>query len=178
MTALTGMIPDIHIVYKSWQNATGGVMLYTIFEAMKPAISQRLLKIVSALPLQNGMRVLEIGCGTGLAAREIAARFTNIYILGIDRSAKAIRQSIKNCTAAITAGKADFRRVAIENFDNIKEEGIFHLAFAIRVGALDGRHPEIELPALNNIARALCPEGKLFIDEGNQLKEISINAYR
>jgi SAM-dependent methyltransferase len=142
---------------------------------MKPTISKRLLQIVNTLPLHEGMRVLEIGCGTGIAAREITARFTNIYVLGVDRSAKAIRQSVKNCTAAITAGKAGFRQVAIENFGNIEEEGTFNLAFAIRVGALDGRHPEAALPALKNIAKALYPGGKLFIDEGDQLKEIDPN---
>jgi hypothetical protein len=48
-----------------------------------------------------------------------------------------------------------------------KTEKPFDIAFAIRVGALDGRHPEIEKQALTNIAKALTKNGKLFIDDGN-----------
>ena len=46
-------------------------------------ISNRLSEIVDALPLKEGLRVLEIGCGTGVAAREIAQRFVKIYVLAI-----------------------------------------------------------------------------------------------
>ena len=36
---------------------------------MPEKISHRLLEIVEALPLKDGVRVLEIGCGTGVTAR-------------------------------------------------------------------------------------------------------------
>jgi methylase of polypeptide subunit release factors len=48
---------------------------------------------VDALPLQPHFRVLEIGCGTGAAARAIAARLVTGHILAIDRSAAAIAQA-------------------------------------------------------------------------------------
>lgn len=53
-------------------------------------LSPRLMVIVDALPLRHGIRVLEIGCGPGAAAREIARRIGRGHVLGIDRSAKAI----------------------------------------------------------------------------------------
>jgi cyclopropane fatty-acyl-phospholipid synthase-like methyltransferase len=52
----------------------------------KSKISPRLAEVVNALPLHKGIRVLEIGCGPGAAAREIANRFEDIYVLAIDRS--------------------------------------------------------------------------------------------
>jgi len=55
---------------------------------------------------------------------------------------------------------------------------VFDIAVAVRVGALDGRHPEIEKQALINIAQALTDKGRLFIDGGNPLKEIRLDEFR
>lgn len=144
---------------------------------MEGKISKRLEEIINALPLKEGIRILEIGCGTGVAAREIANRFNDVYVLCIDRSAKAIEQSIANSGAAIANGKLHFQQVAIENFD-YPGDTLFDIAFAIRVGALDGRHTELEGKALLNIAKALKPNGKLFIDGGNPIKEIKLDKFR
>ncbi len=139
-------------------------------------LSPRLLEIVNALPLKRGMRILEIGCGPGVMAREIANRFVDIYVLAIDRSAKAIRQAIKNSAAQIEAGKLSYMQIAVEHLVIDKSELPFDLAVAIRVGALDGRHPEIEQHALKKVAAVLTAKGKLFIDGGDPLREISLKA--
>ena len=144
---------------------------------MESKISKRLEEIVTALPLKEGLRILEIGCGSGVAAREIAKRLNNVYILCLDRSAKAIAQAVSGSRAEISNGKLQFQKVAIEQFE-FDGNKLFDLAFAIRVGALDGRHPEIEEKALSNIAKAVKPTGKLFIDGGNPLKEINLRKYR
>ncbi|HEV8283167.1 MAG TPA: class I SAM-dependent methyltransferase [Chitinophagaceae bacterium] len=141
---------------------------------MPQKISQRLLEIVNSLPLKNGIRVLEIGCGTGVAARGIANRISKGKVLAIDRSSKAIEQAIKNSQSEITNGKLQFLQAKIEEFELPKDEEPYDFAFAIRVGALDGRHPEIEQEALNKISKALKKNGKLFIDGGNPLKEIRL----
>lgn len=147
--------------------------LYETIKSKKAAISKRLEEIVSALPLQEGIRILEIGCGTGVAARATAARLKTVYVLGIDRSASAIEKAVSGSQAEIAAGKVQFMQAAIEDF-GCESEALFDFAFAIRVGALDGRHPEIEEKALLQIAKALKKNGKLFIDGGNPLKEIPI----
>jgi SAM-dependent methyltransferase len=54
---------------------------------MSGGLSPRLAAIVQALPLRPGLRVLEIGCGPGAAARAILEHIGNGYVLGIDRSA-------------------------------------------------------------------------------------------
>ncbi len=91
---------------------------------MPDELSRRLAEVIDALPLRPGIRVLEIGCGPGAAARAVP----------------------------------------------------FDIAFAIRVGALDGRHPELERQAHERIASALVPGGKLFIDAGYPLREVSLQA--
>lgn len=139
-----------------------------------PTISKRLSDIVDALPLKKGMRVLEIGCGPGVAAREIVQRFDNIYVLGIDRSATAIRQANKSGREEIKQGMLEFRKAAIEIFELEDDDQKFDIAFAVRVGVLDGRHPEQEAQAILQITRALKKNGKLFIDGGNPLKEVTL----
>ena len=128
--------------------------------------------------LKSNLRILEIGCGPGVAAREIANRIENGHILAIDRSEKAIKLAIKNSKVEIESGILSFRHVAIEDFELEINEKPFDIAFAVRVGALDGRHPKIGQLAFPRIAKALTENGKLFIDGGNPLKEISLEKYK
>ncbi|HEX2286246.1 MAG TPA: class I SAM-dependent methyltransferase [Mycobacterium sp.] len=133
-------------------------------------LSARLKAIVDSLPLAPGQRILEIGCGTGAAAREVASRIGSGYVLGIDRSPRAIAQA----TALSDGARLSFRTVAVEDFALEPDEEPFDLAFAVRVGALDGRHPELQQAALRRICEALAPHGRLFIDGGDPLREITL----
>jgi cyclopropane fatty-acyl-phospholipid synthase-like methyltransferase len=139
---------------------------------MASPLSSRLMEIVEALPLREGMRVLEIGCGPGAAAREVARRIGDGHLLAIDRSATAIAQARTACRGEIAAGTLSLRQVAIEDFLLEPGEPPYDLAFAVRVGALDGRFPEAGRTALARIAAALTPAGRLFIDGGDPLREL------
>ena len=149
-----------------------------VLRPIKHKLSLRLKAVIEALPLHPGIRVLEIGCGPGAAAREIANRIEEGYILAIDRSAKAIDQAIRSSQVEIALGHLGFRHVAIENLELETGEPLYDIAFAVRVGALDGRHPKIGEIAFPRIAKALKPRGKLFIDGGTPLQEISLDNYR
>jgi cyclopropane fatty-acyl-phospholipid synthase-like methyltransferase len=81
---------------------------------MSRSLSPRLIAIVNALPLKSGMRVLEIGCGPGAIAREIARRTGDGHVLAIDRSATAIAQARAASQPEIAAVRLSFRQVAIE----------------------------------------------------------------
>jgi SAM-dependent methyltransferase len=138
------------------------------------ALSPRLAAIIEALPLRPGLRVLEIGCGPGAAARAVVRRIGDGHVLAIDRSAKAIEQARTASRDEIASGRLRFRQVAIEDFELEAGEAPYDIAFAVRVGALDGRHPELGQRARQRIAAALTSKGKLFIDGGNPLQEISL----
>ena len=79
-------------------------------------LSGRLRAVGDALPLQRGIRVLEVGCGPGAAAREVARRISPGHVLGIDRSATAITQALAGSRAEVEAGWLSFRQVAVEDF--------------------------------------------------------------
>lgn len=141
---------------------------------MADRLSPRLQEIVDALPLRQGMRVLEIGCGPGAAARAVAGRIGAGRVLAIDRSRRAIDQARRTCERELESGVLELREVDIENFTLREGEPPYDLAFAVRVGALDGRHPEAGHRALRCIAAALVPGGRLFIDGGDPLREIPL----
>ncbi|MFD0555908.1 methyltransferase family protein [Stackebrandtia endophytica] len=141
---------------------------------MSESLSPRLSAIVDALPLSEGLRVLEIGCGPGAAAREVARRIGTGHVMGIDRSGAAIGTAVAGSESLIASGVLSFRQVAIEEFTLDPTDVPFDLAYAVRVGALDGRHPEIETEALRRIAAALTPSGRLFVDAGDPLREIDL----
>ena len=141
---------------------------------MPAVLSKRLSDIVDALPLKAGARVLEIGCGPGAMAREIAKRIGNGHVLAIDRSRKAIQQAEQSSQAEIKSGRLSFRCIAVEAFTLLPGEAPFDFAVAIRVGALDGRHPEIEREALARIRAALKKNGVFFIDGGESIKAVAL----
>lgn len=145
---------------------------------MTAKISDRLLKVVDALPLRENIRLLEIGCGPGVAAREIAGRLEKVYILALDRSPAAIAQAVRSSENEIAAGKLQYIQTKIEEFELSPDEPLFDWAFGIRVGALDGRHPELADEALRRISMALKATGKLFIDGGDPLINIDLDPYR
>jgi SAM-dependent methyltransferase len=143
---------------------------------MPARLSARIARYVNALPLRPGLRALEIGCGPGVAAREVSRRIGDGKIVAIDRSEKAIRLAMAGAASEIAAGRLQFKMVAIEDFEREAGEGPFDLAFAMRVGALDGRHPDAGRRAMARLKAALKPEGLLFIDGSPPIRGDELNA--
>lgn len=145
---------------------------------MPSGLSARLAAIVAALPLTPASRVLEIGCGTGAAARAVARRLESGHILAIDRSGTAVAQARAGSVPEIASGRMSVRQVPAESFVLEPEDLPFDLVFAVRVGALDGRHPDAGRAALARIRAALAPEGRVFIDGGDPLRELDVSSGR
>ena len=143
---------------------------------MPSGLSPRLAAIVDALPLTPQSRVLEIGCGPGAAARAIARRLDTGFILAIDRSATAVAQASSSSVDEIASGRMGVRHAAVESFVLEVDDLPFDIVFAVRVGALDGRHPEAGRQALTRIRAALAPGGRVFIDGGDPLRELDVTA--
>lgn len=139
------------------------------------ALSPRLRAIVDALPLRPGLRVIEIGCGPGAAAREVANRIgPSGHVLAVDRSEKAIAELVRSSAALIAAGRLTPRQAAAEELELAPGELLYDLAFAVRVGAFDGRHPQAGMAARERLAHMLVPGGRLFIDGGTPLREVAL----
>lgn len=139
------------------------------------ALSARLQAVVDALPLRPGMRVLEIGCGPGAAARAVVPLVGDGHVLAVDRSATAIRQARAASPAELASGRLTLRQVAVEELTLEPGEQPYDLAFAVRVGVLDGRYPAAEDRALARIAAALTPGGRLYLDGGDPLREVPLD---
>lgn len=138
--------------------------------------SKRLIEIAEALPLNAGMRVLEIGCGPGVFARLIVEHMQGeVFVLGIDRSATAIAMATASLPQAPYPTALAFRQAEAEQFTLADDEAPFDLAIAIRVGAFDGRHPEAGRLALRRIRAALTSKAVLLIDGGDPLREVSLD---
>jgi cyclopropane fatty-acyl-phospholipid synthase-like methyltransferase len=138
------------------------------------ALSARLAAIVDALPLRPESRVIEIGCGPGAAARAVAARLTTGHILAIDRSAAAVARARAGAADLIAAGRLSVRQTRVEDLTLEPGEELYDLVFAVRVGALDGRHPAAGEVALRRIALATTPGARLFVDGGDPVRELTI----
>jgi len=141
---------------------------------MVTGISPRLQAVLDALPVGPASRVLEIGCGPGVAARAVAERLSTGHVLATDRSPAAIAQAGAGSAAEIATGRMSVRCVAAEDLVLEDGEEPYDLVFAIRVGALDGRHPRAGVLALQRIAAATTPDARLFVDGGDPLREIVI----
>ena len=142
---------------------------------MASVLSPRLLAVVDALPLATGLRVLEIGGAPGAAAREVAARIAPTgHVLVVDRSRSGMERTERNCAAEVDAGRLSTLCAAVEDLQLPPGSEPFDIAFACRVGALDGRHPRLFDAAIQNIKAALVPGGRLFVDTGAPVRELRL----
>lgn len=140
------------------------------------ALSPRLAAVADALPLEPHHRVLEVGCGPGALARALADKLATGHVLAVDRSATAVRAARQAGAGQIAAGRLSVRQVAVEDFELLPGEEPFDLVVAVRVGALDGRHPDAGRRALVRLAAATRPGARLFVDGGDPLREITLPA--
>jgi ubiquinone/menaquinone biosynthesis C-methylase UbiE len=119
-------------------------------------MSERLRAIVEQLNVGPDDRVLEIGCGHGVAATFVCERLDGGHLTAIDRSAKMIEAATRRNSAYVEAGKAEFLVASLEDLD--LGERRFDKVFAVRVG-LFHREPE----RAHGIAeRWLAPGGAVF----------------
>lgn len=95
-------------------------------------------------------------------------------VLAIDRSAKGIAQARAASADEIGSGRMSVHQVAAESFVFEGDEAPFDVVFAVLVGELDGRHPAAGRQAMQRIAAALAPGGRLFVDGCQPLRELSI----
>ncbi|HEX2104223.1 MAG TPA: class I SAM-dependent methyltransferase [Solirubrobacteraceae bacterium] len=109
-------------------------------------MTTRLRFAVESLGLRPEDRVLEIGCGHGVAVTLVCERLTGGMIVAIDRSAKTVEFARRRNVTHVETGRAVIRHLDIRE-GLPADDGPFDLAFAVNVAAFR-REPHRTLAAL------------------------------
>ena len=118
-------------------------------------MSERLRTVVDQLAIRPDQRVLEIGCGQGVAATMVCQLLSTGTLTAIDRSTKMIEAATRRNAPYVASGRAEFLIASLEDID--LGDRRFDVVFAVRVG-LFHRDPE-RAHAL--VAPYLAPGGRI-----------------
>jgi ubiquinone/menaquinone biosynthesis C-methylase UbiE len=121
-------------------------------------MSERQRIFVERMKVRPEDRVLEIGCGHGVAASLVCERLVNGRYTAIDRSQKMIDAARRRNAEFVASGKAEFLLGDVRTVDLGKRQ--FDKIFAQRVRLF---HEEPEL-ARELFKRWLAPRGKVFVE--------------
>jgi len=121
-------------------------------------VPARITWAVELLDVGPDDRVLELGCGPGVAVALVAERLDGGCITAIDRSAVAIERASARNAAHVAAGRAELRRTDLAGFDGAPNA--YDKAFAVNVNAFWTGAADAESATL---ARVLRPGGTLWL---------------
>jgi trans-aconitate methyltransferase len=117
----------------------------------------RLVWAVETLAVAPGDRVLEVGCGHGVAASLVCDRLDGGRLTAIDRSSAMIEAATRRNREHVEAGRAAFALAALERAELDSQR--FDKVFGVNVAALWRRADET-LPV---VREALVPGGILAV---------------
>jgi cyclopropane fatty-acyl-phospholipid synthase-like methyltransferase len=117
-------------------------------------VSERLGWIVDLLGVEPSHRVLEVGCGHGVAVSLVAAHLLDGHVTAVDRSPKMIAAAERRNREHVTAGRVRLLCGPLADVDLGDER--FDTAFAVNVAPLLG-------PDLGIVARHLAPGGCVLL---------------
>ncbi len=130
----------------------------TTLKATRNAPSERLVWAVETLAVRPADRLLEVGCGHGVAVSLACERLDGGHIVALDRSPKMIALARQRNAVHVAAGRASFQAAALHEAD--LGEARFDTIFAIRVGIFLRGNPRRELAV---IEKHLAPAGRLHL---------------
>ncbi len=123
---------------------------------MPDKAAERFHFAVAALDVQPDDRLLEIGCGHGLAVALICPKLGSGKIVALDRSAKMIAAARQKNRACVEAERAEFREVSLGEADFSAQ---FSKIFAMNVNLFWTTGAQ----ELDLIRRWLLPGGRLYL---------------
>ena len=110
--------------------------------------------------LERGIRVLDVGCGSGLIMNRLAEHYPNSSFVGIDFSEEAI-QTARDHVIRKKLGNIDFFVRDLSNFDEYARPGVFDL-----ITAFDAIHDQARpFNVLKGIQHALKPSGVFLMQD-------------
>src|SRR5690349_1729942 len=112
---------------------------------------------VQLLDIAPTDRVIELGCGPGVAIAAIAARAVRGLVVGVDHSQVMIGQARRRNRAAIRAGRVRLIRTPVESLSI--SDGPFDAALAVNTVGMWPDPPA----RLRELARLLRPDGRIAV---------------
>jgi cyclopropane fatty-acyl-phospholipid synthase-like methyltransferase len=122
-------------------------------------VPERLTRAVEALDVQPEDRILEIGCGRGVAAALICSRLRGGHLVALDRSATAVAAARQRAADYVSAGTAELITGALEDVDPARL-GSFDKVLAVNVNLFWVRPARAELGLVTELLR---PHGRLHL---------------
>jgi SAM-dependent methyltransferase len=112
---------------------------------------------VQLLDVQPTDRVIELGCGPGVAIAALATRATRGLVVGVDHSQVMIRQARRRNRAAIRTGRVRLIQAPVESLSI--SDGPFNAALAVNTV---GMWPD-PTARLRELGRLLRPGGRIAL---------------
>jgi SAM-dependent methyltransferase len=122
-------------------------------------VPERLARAVELLDPAPHERILEVGCGPGVAAALICERLVDGHLTAIDRSATAVAGARRRNAVVLAAGLLDLRQVELGRLAVGRSER-FDAVLAVNVNLFWTGPADDELRV---IGRALRPDGRLVL---------------
>jgi trans-aconitate methyltransferase len=119
--------------------------------------SERLAWAVDTLAVGPGDRLLEVGCGHGVAVSLVCERLDGGRITAIDRSPKMIEMATRRNRSHVASGRAVLETTTLEDADLGSDR--FDKIFAVHVAAFWRPAPRARQVAMD----ALAPRGALYL---------------
>lgn len=140
-------LEDLPAAYTAWRASVLG--------RVTDALEQELILDLIGPPV--GLRILEIGCGDGLLALELAARGASV--VGIDASPQMIAAARDRAMREEREGEARFEVARVESlaFESEKFDAVVAVAVLCFIENAAG--------ALHTVTQALQPGGRLIVGE-------------
>jgi ubiquinone/menaquinone biosynthesis C-methylase UbiE len=120
--------------------------------------AERLVWAVGLLDVQPDDRLLEVGCGHGVAVSLVCDRLAGGHLTAVDRSATMIEAAARRNADHVRAGRARFLTASLHDAD--LGDTRFDKVFAIHVPVLLRGDPAREIEV---VKRHLAPRGLFFL---------------
>src|SRR5687768_16637652 len=112
----------------------------------RPEAAERLVWAVDQLAVQPCDRLLEIGCGHGVAVTLVCQQLDTGHIHAVDRSALMIAAATKRNARYVSEGKATFQIAPLDRADFGTER--FDTIFGVHIGVFLRGEPAEELATI------------------------------
>jgi cyclopropane fatty-acyl-phospholipid synthase-like methyltransferase len=123
----------------------------------RPRAAERLVWAVETMAVEPTDRLLEIGCGHGVAVSLVCEKLDGGRITAIDRSPKMTAMAEKRNAEHVAAGVASFATTPLHEADF--DGALFDKIFAIHVGVFVRGRPARELQVIKD---CLAPDGSAY----------------